>query len=54
MRVAGAVDIGGTTVKVGIVGEDGAVLDRMELPTSAGGEPAPLVTDIARGLPFID
>lgn len=50
MRVAGAVDIGGTTVKIGIVGEDGAVLDRREIPTSARGEPAPLVTDIVRAL----
>jgi glucokinase len=50
MRVAGAVDIGGTTVKIGLVGEDGAVLEKREIPTSARGEPAPLVRDIVRAL----
>lgn len=55
MRLAGAVDIGGTTVKLGLVGEDGAVLDRQEIPTSAGGEPGPLVNDIVAALrPLID
>jgi len=50
MRLAGAVDIGGTTVKIGIVGEDGSVLERGEIPTSQGGEPGPLVDDIVKAL----
>jgi glucokinase len=55
MRVAGAVDIGGTTVKLGLVGEDGSVLERREIPTSQAGEPGPLVDDIVKALrPLID
>ena len=50
MRVAGAVDIGGTTVKIGLVAEDGSILERREIPTSAGGDPGPLVTDIVGAL----
>jgi glucokinase len=55
MRVAGAVDIGGTTVKIGLVGEDGSILERREIPTSQGGEPGPLANDIVGALrPLID
>jgi glucokinase len=55
MRLAGAVDIGGTTVKIGLVGEDGSVLDSREIATTAGGEPVQLVAAIVRTLrPLID
>ncbi len=47
MRLAGAVDIGGTATKIGIVREDGEILTRRTIPTSAGGEPGPLVDAIA-------
>ena len=55
MRVAGAVDIGATTVKIGIVAEDGSIIARREIPTSRRGEPAPLVDAIASALgPLIE
>jgi glucokinase len=55
MRLAGAVDIGGTTVKIGLVGDDGSVFERREIPTSPGGAPGPLVDDIVRALrPLLD
>ncbi len=55
MRLAGAADIGGTTVKIGIVEEKGSVIERREIPTSPDGEPVALVRDIVRALrPLID
>jgi len=50
MRYAGAIDIGATHTKLGVVGEDGAVVARASVGTSAGGEPATLVDAIASGL----
>jgi glucokinase len=50
MRLAAAVDIGGTSTKVGIVGEEGRIVMRSAVPTTAGGEPAPLVEAIAAEL----
>jgi glucokinase len=50
MRLAGAVDIGGTRTKVGIVAEDGTVLTSTTIRTSPGGEPQPLVKDIVSTL----
>jgi glucokinase len=50
MRVAGAVDVGGTGTKIGIVGEDGSILTRTTIPTSARGEPEPLVKAIVATL----
>lgn len=41
MRQVGAVDIGGTKIAVGIVSEDGQILDRSECPT-----------DPSRGFPY--
>jgi len=55
MRLAGAIDIGGTGTKIGIVAEDGSILNRTTIPTSAGGEPIALVDGIASTLrPMLD
>lgn len=50
MRHAGAVDIGGTRTKIGIVAEDGSVVKSEAVGTSAAGDPEPLVASIARTL----
>ena len=50
MRLAGAVDIGGTRTKIGIVAEDGSVVRSDTIGTSAAGDPEPLVASIARTL----
>jgi glucokinase len=50
MRLAGAVDIGGTGTKIGIVAEDGTILRRATIPTSVAGEPGPLVDGIEAAL----
>jgi glucokinase len=47
MRLAGAVDIGGTRTKIGIVAEDGSVVRSDAIGTSAGGDPEPLIASIA-------
>jgi glucokinase len=55
MRLAGAVDIGATNTKIGIVGEDGRVFRRNTIPTKTGSEPAHLVDAIAHELrPMMD
>ena len=55
MRFAGAVDIGGTGTKLGIVAEDGTVVRRATIPTSVAGEPGPLVEGIVAALrPMLD
>jgi glucokinase len=55
MRLAGAVDIGATNTKIGIVGEDGRVFRRATIPTKIGTTPAHLVDAIAAELrPMID
>jgi glucokinase len=46
MRLAGAVDIGGTGTKIGIVSDDGNILERTTIATSEGGDPFPLVDAI--------
>jgi glucokinase len=50
MRLAGAVDIGGTRTKIGIVAEDGSVVASDAVATSDGGDPGPLVGAIAATL----
>jgi glucokinase len=50
MQLAGAVDIGGTRTKMGIVAADGSIVRRATIPTSAAGEPAPLVDGIVSTL----
>ncbi|MGQ0714833.1 MAG: ROK family protein [Gemmatimonadaceae bacterium] len=55
MRLVGAVDIGGTRTKIGIVAEDGRVVRNEAIGTSSQGDPAPLVSAIAATLrPMID
>ncbi|HJP58351.1 MAG TPA: ROK family protein [Gemmatimonadaceae bacterium] len=55
MRLAGAVDIGATNTKIGIVGEDGRVFRRTTIPTRSGTEPDHLVDAIAAELrPMLD
>src|SRR5215208_6782801 len=55
MRLVGAVDIGGTGTKIGIVAEDGRIVRRATIPTTPAGEPAPLVEGIATTLrPMLD
>jgi glucokinase len=46
MRAVGAIDIGGTRTKIGIVAEDGRVLERTAIATSKDGEPDSLVSAI--------
>ena len=50
MRLAGAVDIGGTGTKIGIVADDGSIVRRVTIPTSPAGAPGPLVDDIVATL----
>ncbi len=50
MRLAGAVDIGGTGTKLAIVGEDGRIVTRETIPTGDGGEPASLIERIGATL----
>lgn len=50
MRLAAAVDIGGTRVKVGIVREDGLVIKRASIATSDAGEPTTLMDSIDASL----
>ncbi|HEX2693775.1 MAG TPA: ROK family protein [Gemmatimonadaceae bacterium] len=47
MVVAGAIDIGGTSTKIGVVAEDGSVVVRERIATSLHGEPLSLVDSIA-------
>lgn len=55
MRLAGAVDIGATNTKIGIVGEDGRIFRRTTVPTRTGSEPEHLVDAIADELrPMLD
>ena len=55
MRLVGAVDIGGSRTKVGIVAEDGTVVTRTTIPTSAAGDPTPLLEGIVSTLqPMLD
>lgn len=55
MRLAGAVDIGATNTKIGVVGEDGRVFRRATVPTRSGNEPNRLIDAIAAELkPMLD
>ena len=55
MRLAGAVDIGATNTKIGIVGEDGRIFRRGTIATKTGSEPAQLIDAIAIELrPMLD
>jgi glucokinase len=50
MRVAGAIDIGGTSTKIGVVADDGSVILRESVPTSLQGEPRGIVEAIGISL----
>jgi glucokinase len=55
MRLAGAIDIGGTAIKIGIVDENGTIIRRERVPTSPDGEPVALVSTIVAALqPMLD
>lgn len=55
MRLAGAIDIGGTMCKVGIVAADGTIVRRSSIRTSAHGDPMPLVNGLTSALrPMLD
>lgn len=46
MRLVGAVDIGGTTTKIAMVGDDATIVSRGRVATTRGGDPLPLVEAI--------
>jgi glucokinase len=50
VRLAGAVDIGGTRTKLGIVADSGAVVERGVIATAARGAPESLIGGIATAL----
>jgi glucokinase len=53
MRISGAIDIGGTSTKIGIVAEDGSIVRRRSISTVVHGEPMPLVDTIVSSLRLI-
>lgn len=53
MRLAGAIDIGGTRTKLGVVAEDGRIVERAAIPTPSRGDPERLVEAIARVIPTL-
>ncbi len=50
MRYCFGVDIGGTTVKLGIFQEDGTVMEKWEIPTYTQNEGARILPDIAASI----
>ena len=46
MKYCFGIDIGGTTVKIGLFSEAGEMLDRWEIPTKKGDDPAELLKDV--------
>ena len=46
MKYCFGIDIGGTTVKIGLLSEAGTILDRWEVPTRKGNDPAELLKDV--------
>lgn len=53
MRLAGAIDIGGTGTKIGIVAEDGTILRRRTISTRVHADPTALIDAIASSLRLI-
>jgi glucokinase len=47
MRYDIGIDLGGTNIVVGVVGEDGKILKKLEKPTDAGREPKHIIRDMA-------
>ena len=55
MRLVGAVDIGGTSTKIAMVGADGTIVSRGRVATTPAGDPRPLLEAIASVLgPLLD
>ena len=55
MRLAGAIDIGGSAIKIGVVSSDGTVLARERVPMTMQGEPGPVVDSIVAAIrPMLD
>lgn len=50
MRYCFGIDIGGTTVKIGLVAESGEIVTRWEIPTRKGNDPAGLLADVKASL----
>lgn len=50
MKVCFGIDIGGTTVKLGMVSEQGEILSRWEIPTRKDSDPTALLGDIKASL----
>ena len=46
MNYCFGIDIGGTTVKIGLVAENGEIVTRWEVPTRKGSDPAGLLEDV--------
>jgi len=46
MNYCFGIDIGGTTVKIGLVAENGEIVTRWEVPTRKGSDPAELLKDV--------
>ena len=49
-KVAFGVDIGGTTVKMGLFEKDGCVLDKWEIPTNKEKEGSFILPDVAKSI----
>ena len=50
MKYCFGIDIGGTTVKIGLVAENGEIVTRWEIPTRKGSDPAGLLEDVKTSL----
>ncbi|MBR5123348.1 MAG: ROK family protein, partial [Anaerotignum sp.] len=50
MRYCFGIDIGGTTVKIGLFSEEGKLMDRWEVPTRKESEPSGLLKDVKASL----
>lgn len=50
MRLAGAIDIGGSGIKIGIVATDGTVFRRERVPMAMLGAPIPVVDAIVAAI----
>ena len=49
-KYAFGVDIGGTTVKIGLFDKEGCVLDKWEIPTNKDNKGASILPDVAQSL----
>ncbi|MBR4935130.1 MAG: ROK family protein, partial [Anaerotignum sp.] len=50
MRYCFGIDIGGTTVKIGLFSAEGKLMDRWEVPTRKESEPSGLLKDVKASL----